>query len=109
MNVPQWYALVLLALGAWRVWRLIALDDITDKPRRYITGLGWNWKEGHSPPKGYRERLADFIQCPYCLGFWVALAWWGAWQAWPHGTLVVAAPFAISAVVIGVCKALSTE
>ena len=108
MNVPQWYALLLLALAAWRIYMLLALDSILDKPRRYVTGLGWEWKEGKPVPKGYREWLAEFIECPYCLGFWVGLAWWGAWQAWPHGTLVVAAPFAISAGIIGAHKLLSS-
>lgn len=85
MNVPGWYALLLLALSAFRTWRLLAEDTILDRPRAALV---------RPLPKG-----EEFILCPWCAGFWVSLAWWAAWQAWPHGTLVVAVPFAISAVV----------
>lgn len=98
MNIPNWYALVLLALAAFRVWKLAAEDDILDRPRRYVTRLGSGWKkEGDPLPDGYRYRLAAFISCEWCLGFYVALGWWGLWSAWPHGTLIAAAPLAISA------------
>jgi Protein of unknown function (DUF1360) len=41
----------------------------------------------------------DFLTCPFCAGFWISLAWWGAWQLSPHWTLVVSVPLAVSAVV----------
>lgn len=78
--IPAWWPFLLLALAAFRTWRLIAEDTILD---------------------GLRERLPiglNFVRCPWCAGFWVSLAWWLAWVAWPHGSLVVAVPFAISAV-----------
>jgi hypothetical protein len=49
----------------------------------------------------------DFLVCPYCSGFYIALAWWGAWIAWGDSTLVVATPWALSAGVIGASKILS--
>jgi hypothetical protein len=98
MNVPDWWTLTLLGLAAYRVYRLFAMDTILDIPRAWLVGLG-GWREGQATPPGYRSRLAEFLICPWCLGFWVALSWWAAWQQWPHGTLVAAAPFAISAVV----------
>lgn len=85
MSVPQWYALALLGLAAYRTWKIAAEDKISEGVRkRYL---------------GRRVRIAQFVNCPWCFGFWIALAWWGAWQAWPHGTLVAAAPLAISVVV----------
>lgn len=99
MSVPGWYPLVLLALAAFRTWRLLAEDDITDGPRRYVTRLGSWQKEGDSLPKEYRVRLNDFLACPWCLGFWLALGWWGAWEIWPHGVTVAAVPLALSALV----------
>lgn len=100
MSVPNWYEILLLAAAAFRVWRLISEDSILDKPRRYVTRLGNKWqKEGDPLPKEYRFGLAGFIDCPWCSGAWIGLAWWGAWQEWPHGTLVAAAPFAISALI----------
>lgn len=81
MNVPSWWEVALLAGGAYRLWRLVAFDVILE-PFRGVVGV--------------RQALGEFVGCPWCLGFWITLAWWLAWQAWPHGTLVVAAPLAMS-------------
>jgi hypothetical protein len=89
--------LVLLAGGAYRVWRLVAEDLVAEPVRRWLYRGEWDG-EG-DPPAGYRSGLGDFVGCPWCLGFWIAVAWWGLWLEWPHGTLVAAAPFTISAVV----------
>lgn len=100
MKVPDWYVFILLALAAYRTWRLLAEDDILDRPRNALLRLDPHWqKEGDYTGDGYRERLGTFLSCPWCLGFWLVLAWWGAWQAWPHGTTVVAVPMALSALV----------
>jgi len=110
MNVPDWYEIILLSLAAWRIFQLIAFDSILDQPRRYVTRLGKKWeKEGDALPKEYREKWALFLQCPYCLGFWLGLVWWGAWLIWPYETLVAAVPFVISAGVIGADKILYSE
>jgi len=96
LSIPNWYEAALLALAAWRTFQLLADDEILDIPRRYVTGrMSEYWK--------------DFLLCPYCFGFWIAIAWWAAWQLWEHGTLVVAVPFALSAGVIGAAKILSSE
>ncbi|HEY1309293.1 MAG TPA: DUF1360 domain-containing protein [Vicinamibacterales bacterium] len=81
MQVPDWYALLLLALAAYRTWKLLAEDTILDFAR---DRMGYGLK---------------FLKCPWCLGFWIAVAWWGAWQAWPHGTLISATVMALSAIV----------
>ena len=110
MSIPDWYEAALLALAAWRIFQLIAFDSILDGPRRYVTRLGKQWeKEGDAVPKEYREKWGLFLTCPYCLGFWITLAWWGAWQIWPHGTLVAAALFALHAGMVAGHKLLSSE
>ena len=53
-----------------------------------------------------RPTLAHLVHCPFCIGFWISLAVYVCWQAWPHGTLVALAPFAISGVVGLVAKNL---
>lgn len=109
-DIPNWYALALLALAAWRVFHLIAHDDILDRPRRYVTRLNKSWKqEGDATGEKYREGLASFIVCPFCLGFWVALAWWAAWLVFPTETLFVAVPFVLSAGVVAAQRVLSSE
>lgn len=95
MSVPDWWEAVLLALAAWRTFQLLAEDDILDTPRRYVTDR-------------VSETWEDFLSCPYCLGWWLALVWWGAWQLWGDSTLVVATPFALSAGVIAAAKVLSS-
>lgn len=82
--VPEPWAFVLLALAAWRVWKLLADDSILDRPR--------DWALDHVVSE-------EFLLCPYCLGFWASLIWWGSWLNWPDGALVVATPWAISAAV----------
>ena len=96
MEVPNWYEVVLLALAAWRTFQLIAEDDILDRPRRYVTGK-------------LDEKWELFIECPYCAGFWIAVAWWAAWQIENEWTLIVATPFVLSAGVIAAAKVLSSD
>ena len=95
MSVPDWWEAVLLALAAWRVFQLIADDEILNGPRRYVTGK-------------LDEKWELFIECPYCAGFWIALAWWAAWQINEEWTLIVAVPWALSAGVIAAAKVLSS-
>lgn len=42
--------------------------------------------------------VAKLIRCPWCLGWWLAVAAWIAYQAAPRGTLIVLSLFALSAV-----------
>ena len=108
MSVPDWWEALLLAAAAWRVFYLLAFDDIVDRPRRYVTRTPKSWKEGDSAPSTYLAWLGEFIECPYCLGLWVALAWWGAWQVWPSETLIAAVPLMLSAAVVAAHKALAS-
>ena len=99
MKIPDWYQLVLLVLAAFRVWRLLDEDTILDRPRRRLLRLGSWQQEGDPVPASYRKTLGNFISCPWCLGFHITLAWWGAYQWSPHWAIVVAVPWALSAVV----------
>lgn len=80
--IPSFLGLTLLGLAAYRTWRIVGEDSITDGARKRLTN------------KAY-----EFVICPWCLGFWIALAWWGAWQLWPHATLVAAGAMAVAAIV----------
>jgi hypothetical protein len=99
VTIPNWFELLVVVLAALRTWRLLAEDDILNRPRRYVTGLGSTWKEGDPPPKSYRFDLAEFLSCPWCLGAWCGIGWWGAFQLSPHWATLIAVPFAISALV----------
>lgn len=105
MSIPNWWTFFLLAAAAWRLYHLLAFDDILNPLRNRLVGLPSDAKSR----TGGREKMMDFIECPFCLGFWTALAWWGAWQLWPHGTVVVAVPLALSAALIVVQRVASPE
>jgi hypothetical protein len=97
--IPSWWQFTLLAAAAYRLWRLVAEDTILDRPRAWLLGApGWSPDDG-DPPPGYRQELAVFLTCGWCMGFWLSVLAWGAWLVAPHATLVAATPFAISAVV----------
>lgn len=71
-------ASVLVGLASYRVWRIIALDQITEPFRAPLltrTDQGWaRW-------------LMDGITCAFCLGWWInvavgfAVALWMDWNA----------------------------
>lgn len=96
MSVPDWWAAALLVAAAWRTFQLLSADDILSTPR--------GWVEDR-----LSEKWRDFLSCPYCFGFWVALGWWAAWQIWAHGTLVVAGALLLSTGVIALAKVLSFD
>lgn len=85
--IPEPYIFVLLALVAYRAWRLVAEDAILERPRRWLVRLPRDWGEGDSFPRKYRNELALFLNCPWCAGAWVALltyiAYLGTLGEWP--------------------------
>jgi hypothetical protein len=76
------FVFVLVALAAYRSWKLVGDDDIA---------------------AGFRARLpagpGTFVGCPWCAGSWVAAGWWAAWEQWPDGTATAAIPFALATLV----------
>ena len=99
-DIPSWYGLLLLGLAAWRTYRLIAEDTILEIPRRRLLRLAPTWeKEGDEPGDTYRFGLGSFITCPWCSGFWLSLVIYLLWLWFPHATLVVCTPLALSAIV----------
>lgn len=100
MTIPNWYGFILLFLAAYRVFRLIAEDDILERPRRWFLNLPREWEKGDRVPEGFRDKWSLFITCPACAGFWITVAWWAAYQITNKWTLVFAVPFAANAVLI---------
>lgn len=100
--IPEPYVLILLALGAMRITRLIGWDTITDPIRSRITGHhhGSHTKSGkRAGAKHDRATWMLFLTCPWCQGFYTCAIIWGAWQVWPHWTLIVLTPFALNEIV----------
>lgn len=92
-----WLALIVVSLGVWRFWRILSTDSILDRPRDFV--LGTSALAGGAVYYK-RKRLADFLGCAWCLGFWLSLGAFAAWHWWSAGnTVLIATPLAISALV----------
>lgn len=81
---------LILALAAYRVWKLVAEDSILLGPRA--------WVFSRFSRDGKPGRLQEWASCPWCAGFWISLAWALAFWA-DHRAIWAAVPFALSAVV----------
>jgi len=97
--IPTAYVLVLLSLAAFRSWRLVGVDVITRPVRQRLIRRAEEPDMIYVGPGAYRPLLDELVGCPWCLGAWISVGWWVAWTIWPHGTIVAAVPFAISALV----------
>lgn len=94
-ELVEWTIAVLsipfLALAVYRVWRIIAVDQITEPIRIrtiFRSGPVWSW-------------LEDLVTCPWCLGWWLSgaasvayvaalgLSWWWVVLLWPAVSCVV--------------------
>lgn len=131
MDWPDPWPFILLSLAVYRLWRLLAEDTITARLRALVLSdhrySWWNevisqaraegrdaWADpapGESPPpfSVLRYDAAEWMRCPWCVGWWMSVAAWAGWQAAPTVTLWIAAPFAISAVIGLIVKNLDTQ
>lgn len=107
------FAAVLLALGAYGWWRLIAFDSLLDK-WRFKFFLRWPHEGfvGHQtrPSRGasvysggvwYTTKgtwLGELVHCPWCLGWWIAVAQFGVFLLAPEFMLALAFAHACRAV-----------
>lgn len=96
--IPSPWVAVILTLGTFRLWRIIAADTlpILVKWRDRLLDLEFENREGE---KIYdRPLLAEWLECPYCSGAWVSAGVYLLWL-WTPDVLYVATPLAISAAV----------
>lgn len=94
---------VIVALGAFRLTRLVGWDTITAPLRTRLLGADDSGKPTRAAP---RWGAAGFVHCAWCVGFWVSVAAFAAWEFQPDATLIVMTPLALSAVVGVVSKNL---
>lgn len=100
------------ALAAFRITRLIVADDITEPPRARLlqaiyaagdreppadVGVGCTWTDAvHQDPDP--PKLATLVTCPWCAGFYVSLGVVVARRLAPRFWRPVARAFALSGV-----------
>lgn len=99
MRTPHGLELVILALAAFRLVRLIGWDTITRPLRERICAL--SERDGHEyvGKRQPRPWLQEWIHCPWCMGAYVTGAVWISWLVWPHFTMGVATLLALMALV----------
>lgn len=54
---------LLIGLATYRLWRLVAVDNILDRPR------DWFYNRANGPVSRW---FGEMIGCVWCLGFWIA-------------------------------------
>lgn len=101
--IPTPWEAAVLALGAFRIVRLIGWDDLPpiENLRNRITGMTV-YNNSTDSGRHYRYRrpvLAHFLGCAFCQGFWVTAGVYGLWLLEPYWTLRIATLFALAAVV----------
>lgn len=93
MRYPGTWEAVLLALAAYRLWKLAAEDKITDRPRDWLVARIPEWAE-------------EWLACPWCAGFWIGGAVWAGWWWWPTATLAILTPLWLNVLVVGAKHAI---
>lgn len=123
-----WLDVLIISLAAFRLTRLVAWDEISQPVRAWVSGVhDANYAklakyvesmqaDGHDPweqhgdlvPPMSKRRwyVAKLLHCPWCVGWWIALA--VTLCAWWRFDLTVDAsyPLALSAVIGIVAKNL---
>lgn len=77
------FLLLLMALASYRLVRVVTLDKITEpvfEPLRQRLESRWIRKHARSNSEAldyessskWNSKLAYFLSCPWCLGFWVS-------------------------------------
>lgn len=94
MSIYEFLALATIALAAYRITRVIVSDTITQSFR------AWIWRRAYQPD-GYDsrtdretigrrpgmvgwawEKAFQLVDCPFCTGWHVTLAFYWAWHYW---------------------------
>jgi len=95
VSIPSVWEFALGALAVFRIYRLIAEDEIAQRPRDWAA----DWIEDHLD-----RDLTVLITCPWCLGTYLTLAAWGFWLLAPTAATFLAAPLAFMAIVALISK-----
>jgi hypothetical protein len=105
------WPLLIVALGIYSITRLITKDSIVDRQRDWFFQRfpheGFTTKIRPNPKRcsfivtgdhyyvTVGHKLGELVHCPWCMGFWVSAAVFGAFILWPVGTTFVLVPMAL--------------
>lgn len=103
--IPSPWVGIVIALGVYRLCRLIGWDDFppVKRIRARLTGeVTYRNSTENRDERIYRydrPTLEHFITCPFCLGFWLSLIAYACWYVEPKWTVYALAPWALSGAV----------
>lgn len=117
---PSPLVLLVLALAAYRLTRLIGWDDLPPllRARTWLVGAELHVSGSSNQHAGLtgeqtqatwtyrRPLLAHFLACAFCQGFWTSSAVYALWAALGHWTLYAFVPLALSGAVGLIAKNL---
>lgn len=106
MTFESFLACLVIGLGSYRVTRLIVLDSLFDEPRMWFLRRLASRPPGGKfvPPTGEmvklrgprlpraRIKLAEGLQCTFCVGVWITVGLAALWHyvGWSRGPIIVA-------------------
>ena len=95
VRTPSGVDLVVDALAAYRITRLVIEDKITEdlRTRVHVAAL----REIEDPATW--SKVKTLLSCPWCVGFWISVGVVGARLAAPRVWRPIATAFALSAAV----------
>lgn len=118
--IPSLMEALILALGTYRIARLIGWDDFPPvaRVRAWVVGevissagsINDRMRVTGNVPDVtvvYRRPVLEhFIGCPFCQGFWLSVVVYAGWLLSAHVALLVLAPWALSGAVGLIAKNL---
>ena len=102
---------LIVALASFRITRFLVFDSLVganiESGSRFAAALDvWAWDDGADRP-GFggwvRDKIGTLLSCPWCVGFWVAVAAVAWWAELPDARWVLV-PWAVA----GAASILST-
>jgi hypothetical protein len=106
-GLPAWLTTGILVLATYRIVRLIGWDEfppvarVRDRLLQVTVDRSMTERhpQGQPPRRAGRPGWQQFVECPYCSGFWIGLLILAVYWAAGDWTLVVLAPFALNGAV----------
>lgn len=108
------WPLIIMALAVYSITRLITKDSIVDRQRDWFIERfpyeGYTTRNRPNPKRcefivtgdhyyvTVGNRWGELVTCPWCMGFWVSVAVFGAFCFWPIATTFVLVPWALRVV-----------
>ena len=86
---------VLTLLACWRVARLLTVDFIFDRPRRWAAGTEPDAEPGDG--QDLRPTIGYLVTCPWCMSIWTSPPLVAAAVLWPLNNYVLIGLFALAA------------